>query len=271
MKRKWFAYPYSVWMMIFIVVPMLMVCYYAFTDAGGAFTLENMQKALGPIPMTALGRSLWMALVSTAICLAIGYPAAYALNSASLKRKTLFLLLFMVPMWMNFLLRTYAWTVLLERNGLINVALGAIGLPPQQLLYSDGAVILGMVYNFLPFMVLPIHSVLQKIDPALIEAAEDLGASRRRVFTRVTLPLSVPGIVSGITMVFMPAASTFVISQLMGSNAAQLFGELVEQQFRTLYNYNYGAALSMVLMVCILISMAVMNRFSGDKEAAALW
>ena len=270
MKRKYLAAPYTVWMAVFIVVPLAMVVWYALTGEDGSFTLDNLVKAFGAVPMRALGKSLLLALVSTAICLLIGYPVALALCSRSLKHKSLLLILYMVPMWMNFLLRTYAWAVLLERTGIINVFLQSIGLPPQTLLYSNGAVVLGMVYNFLPFMILPIHSVIQKMDTGLIEAAEDLGASRMQVFSKVQLPLSVPGIISGITMTFMPAASTFVISQLLGSNASQLYGELVEQQFRLVYDYHYGSALSVVLMACMLISMLVMNRFNRGEEAA-LW
>ncbi|MGI6005464.1 MAG: ABC transporter permease [Christensenellales bacterium] len=270
MKRKYLAAPYSVWMVLFIIVPLIMVVWYAFTDGAGAFTSDNIVKAFGRVPMTALLKSLWLALISTAICLFVGYPAAMALTSRSLKRKSLLLILYMVPMWMNFLLRTYAWSVLLERTGIINMFLRSMGLPPQNILYTSGAVVLGMVYNFLPFMILPIHSVISKMDPALIEAAEDLGASKTQVFLKVRLPLSVPGIISGITMTFMPAASTFVISQLLGNNVSQLYGEVIEQQFRLVYDYHYGSALSLVLMVCMLLSMLLMNRFSSAEEAA-LW
>lgn len=270
MKRKFLATPYIVWMTIFIVVPMVMIAYYAFT-LDGAFSFESIVRAFGVLPMTALWRSLWMAFLSTVICLLIGYPAAMCLCSKSLKKKELILLLYMVPMWMNLLLRTYAWSVILERTGIVNTFLVSIGLAPQKLLYTDAAVVLGMVYNFLPFMILPIQSTLSKIDGTLIEAAEDLGANRWCVFSRVTMPLSVPGVISGITMVFMPAASTFAISQLMGNNTQQLFGEMVEQQFRMLYNYNYGSALSMVLLVLILLSMMIMNRFNKSGERTALW
>ena len=269
MKRKFLATPYIIWMIIFIVVPMLMIVWYAFSQ-DGFFSLENIVRAFGELPMTALWRSLYMALIATLICIILGYPAAMCLCSRHVKQKSLILVLYMVPMWMNLLLRTYAWSVILERTGIINTFLISVGLPPQKLLYTDGAVVLGMVYNFLPFMIMPIHSVLSKIDPMLIEAAEDLGANRVRVFTRVTLPLSFPGIVSGITMVFMPAASTFAISQLMGNNTQQLYGEMVEQQFRTLYNYNYGSALSLVLLVLMLLSMAIMRKFDKNGEGAAL-
>jgi spermidine/putrescine transport system permease protein len=270
MRRKWFAYPYGLWMAIFIIVPMVMILAYGFSDGTG-FSLEYIGKAFGEVPMVALWRSLYLAFISTALCLLLGYPAAMALTGKTLKHKSFMLLLYMVPMWMNFLLRTYAWSVILERNGILNTFLQSIGLSPVSILYTDAAVVLGMVYNFLPFMILPIHAVLSKLDYSLVEAAEDLGASKVQVFSRVTLPLSVPGIVSGITMTFMPAASTFVISQMMGGNAAQLYGELVEQQFRFTYNYNYGSALSIVLMVLILISMGIMNRFSGSEEGAMLW
>lgn len=272
MRRRYFAYPYSIWMVIFIVVPMLLVLYYSFTDGSGAFTLENFQKFFQPMYLNILWRSLWLAFISTALCLLIGYPAALALASKDLSRAKAFSVLFIVPMWMNFLLRTYAWVVLLERTGIINSWLTALGLPIQTLLYTDGAIILGMVYNFLPFMILPIYSVLRKMDRSYIEAAEDLGANGLTVFRKITLPMSVPGVISGITMVFMPAASTFVISRLLGGSKTMLIGDLIENQFLLTGDMNFGSALSVALMLFILLSMAIMNAFDKNKKTTGgLW
>jgi spermidine/putrescine transport system permease protein len=203
--------------------------------------------------------------------LALGYPLAMILASKEMSRKNFLILLFVLPMWMNFLLRTYAWMTLLERKGLINTFLSYINLPPLEILYTNEAVVLGMIYNFLPFMVLPIYSVLRKIDPYVIEAAEDLGANSLTVFLKVIFPLSLPGVVSGITMVFMPAVSTFVISRLLGGGQFTLIGNLIEQQFLTVGDWNFGSALSIVMMILILFSMAAMARYEKDYEGGGLW
>lgn len=269
MKKGWITYPYILWAIIFIVVPLALVLFYSFTiktSTGIAFSLTNYEKFLEPIYLKVLARSVILALVSTFICLLAGYPVAMILAGRDLKRKGVLLLLFIIPMWMNFLLRTYAWMSLLEKKGLINTFLDMLGLPTLNILYTDAAVILGMVYNFLPFMVLPIFSVLSKIDRNVIEAAEDLGADKIKVFSRIVFPLSMPGVVSGITMVFMPAVTTFVISKLLGGSQYTLIGNLIEDQFMRVYDWNFGSSVSIVMMVLILISMAVMSKY--DKEDA---
>ena len=275
MKTKGFAAPYVVWMLLFTIAPILLVLCYAFTDASGQFTLQNFQSFLDPIYVGVLFRSIGMALLCTLICLLVGYPAAYFLANRSFDRKGVLILLFIIPMWMNFLLRTYAWLTLLESGGLIatlvNWVLRLFGAKEEvRLLYSYQAVLMGMVYNYLPFMVLPLYTVLSKMDARIVEAAEDLGANRLQVFLRVTLPLSLPGVFSGVTMVFMPAVTTFVISRLLGGAQFKLFGDLIEQQFLFTGDWNFGSAMSLVMMALLLISMGLMNRF-GDKEGGGVF
>jgi spermidine/putrescine transport system permease protein len=274
MKKGWISNPYIVWMLIFIVVPLLLVLYYSVTTAtasGTRFTFENFEKFMQPIYIKVLVRSIALALISTFICLVLGYPVAMILAGRDLKKKSLLVLLFIIPMWMNFLLRTYAWMTLLERKGLINTFLGTLGLPQLNILYTDTAVVLGMVYNFLPFMVLPIFSVMSKIDMSLIEAAEDLGSNSITVFRRVTFPLSLPGVVSGITMVFMPAVTTFVISKLLGGSQYTLIGNLIEDQFMRVYDWNFGSAVSIVMMLLILASMGLMSRYDKEDSGGGLF
>jgi len=270
MKRSFFASPYLVWMTIFIVAPIALIIWYAVTNMEGALTLENFIRFFDPIYADVLWKSIWMAFICTLICLLIGYPAALWLSDRGMDKSGILSVLFIIPMWMNFLLRTYAWMSLLESSGIIaqavNGMLGWFGIDPIRLLYNDGAVMLGMVYNFLPFMILPIHSVVGKIDRRIIEAAEDLGANGWSVFRRVKLPLSVPGIVSGVTMVFMPAITTFVISVLMGGGKSLLFGDLIEQQFLFVGDWNFGSALSVIMMILILVSLGVLNRFEKSDE-----
>ena len=217
-------------------------------------------------------RSIKLALMSTILCLLIGYPAAYIIAKSKARRQSVLLMLVIVPMWMNFLLRTYAWSAILGRNGVLNTILTAIGLPAMNILYTDSAVMLGMVYNFLPFMIIPIYTILTKMDQDLINAAKDLGANSTQVFTKVIFPLSMPGVVSGITMVFMPAVSTFVISKLLGGGQFMLIGNLIEQQFMSVGDWHFGSAISIFMMIVILISMALMNKFSDDsgKEGGGL-
>lgn len=274
MRKNWISYPYIVWMIIFIVVPLLLVIFYGVTvksDEGIRFSLENFQRIMEPVYLKVLFRSIMLALVSTVVCLLLGYPAAMFLSGRDFKRKNTMILLFVIPMWMNFLLRTYAWMTLLERKGLINTLLSHIGLPTLDLLYNDQAVILGMVYNFLPFMVLPIYSVLSKIDGSIIEAAEDLGANAFTVFKRITLPSSLPGVLSGITMVFMPAVTTFVISRLLGGGQYTLVGNLIEQQFLTVGDWNFGSSISIIMMLLILLSMGIMSKYEKENEGGGLW
>lgn len=266
--------PYLVWMSLFVIIPMLLIVYYAFTvttPEGTTWTLENFSRFFEPIYLRVLWRSVALALVCTLICLFIGYPVAMIMAGNAFTRKNVVMLLFIVPMWMNFLLRTYAWLTILERNGFLNVFFSTIGLPQMNILYTNTAVVLGMVYNFLPFMVLPIYSVLSKIDKGVIEAAGDLGANSFQVFMRVIFPLSLPGVVSGITMVFMPALTTFVISRLLGGGQFTLIGNLIEQQFLVVGNWGFGSAISMVMIVVILLSMAVMSFFEDEDKEATLW
>jgi len=268
MKTRWIATPYIVWMIIFTVVPLLLVFFFSVTvqtDDGIVFTLEHFKKLMEPIYLKVLLRSILLAFVSTLVCLVLGYPMAMILASSDLKRKNVLVFLFVAPMWMNFLLRTYAWLTLLEKNGLINSVLSIFGIKPLNLLYNNLAVLLGMVYNFLPFMVLPIYSVLSKVDKSVIEAAQDLGANNFKVFTKVTFPLSLPGVASGITMVFMPAVTTFVVPRLLGGAQFTLIGNLIERQFVLIGDWNFGSAISIVMMILILISMGIMSRYETES------
>ncbi len=268
---KLLSAPYTIWMAIFIVLPMLLVGYFAFTDKAGNFTMENI-LSVGQYSNVFL-RSIWLGAVATAVSLALGYPFAYIIAKMNAKRQNVMVMLVMLPMWMNFLLRTYAWMTLLEDNGLINGALSAIGLPRVHMINTAGAVVLGMVYNYIPYMILPLYSVLTKIDQSVIEAAQDLGAGRRQVFLKVVVPLSMPGIISGVTMVFVPAVSTFIISKMLGGGGNLLIGDLIDMQFLgSAYNPNLGSAVSLVLMVLILICMGIMNQFDdgGANEKGGM-
>jgi len=257
--KRW-GTPYLVWMAVFIIAPMVLVLYYAFTNAEGGFSLKSFAEFADPLYIGVLLRSLWLALICTVICLGLGYPAAYFLASKGFSKANIMLVLFLLPMWMNFVLRTYAWMVILEPNGILHKAMVAIGIAnPPQMLNNTFAVVLGMVYNFLTFMILPIYTSLSKMDHSLVEAAQDLGARPGRVFRRVTLPLSMPGVISGITMVFMPAASTFAISSMLGGSMVSLVGDVIEAQFVTVHNWNFGSAISLVLLVFILLSMRMVN------------
>lgn len=258
---------YIVWSLIFIIAPLILVVYYAFTDAQGNFTLSNIQQLSGYGSIFL--RSIGYGLAATVICLLLSYPFAYILSQSGAKRQSTMILLVMLPMWMNFLLRTYSWMTILEDTGLINTFLGFFGIGPMHMINTGGAVVLGMVYNFIPYMILPLYSVMSRLDKSLVEAAQDLGANRVAVIRKVTLPLSMPGVVSGITMVFVPCVSTFYISQKLGGGTFALIGDIIEMQFQTAYNYNLGAALSLVLMVLILVCMAFMNRFA-DQDSGAM-
>ena len=258
---------YIVWSVIFIIAPLILVVYYAFTDAQGNFTVANIQQ-LGSYGNIFL-RSIGYGLAATVICLLLSYPFAYLLSQSGAKRQSTMILLVMLPMWMNFLLRTYSWMTILEDTGLINTVLGFFGIGPLHMINTGGAVVLGMVYNFIPYMILPLYSVMSKLDKSMVEAAQDLGANRVAVVRKVIFPLSMPGVVSGVTMVFVPCVSTFYISQKLGGGTFSLIGDIIEMQFQTAYNYNLGAALSLVLMVLILICMAFMNRFA-DQDSGAM-
>ncbi len=264
LRAKLISSPYIVWSVLFIVAPLIFVVYYAFTDNTGAFSLLSIQALPKYIP-TFL-RSIWFGIVATIICLIIAYPLAYIISKKTDKVQRTMILLVMLPMWMSFLIRTYSWMAILQDTGIINSFLMKIGLPPVHMINTGGAVILGMVYNFLPYMIMPIYSVMAKMDLSMIEACQDLGGNGLTVVRRCILPLSMPGIVSGITMVFVPSVSTFYISQKLGGGSFDLIGDVIERQFQQSYNYNLGAAISLVLMVLILASMAVMNHFSEEGE-----
>lgn len=260
--------PYIVWAALFIIVPLCMVAYYAFTDNIGAFTIENITGLVKYTDTFLL--SIWLGLVATVVCLIIAYPLAYIMAQKGPEKQSTMTMLIMLPMWMNFLLRTYSWMTILEDTGLINTVITSLGFEPLQLINTRGAVVLGMVYNFLPYMILPIYTVMLKTDHSLIEAAQDLGGNKLDVFRNVTIPLSVPGIVSGFTMVFVPSVSTFYISQKLGGTGTILIGDIIETQFQTANNFNLGASLSFVLMILIFICLAVMNRFSDDDGGVIL-
>lgn len=256
--------PYLVWAVLFIIVPLIMVVYYAFTDRTGAFSLDSISQIPSYIPTILL--SILYGLAATLICLIIGYPFAFIFSKFSKRKQQTVMLLVMLPMWMNFLIRTYSWMTILGDSGIINTILTAIGLEPAKLINTPAAVILGMVYNFLPYMILPIYSVISKMDNSLVEAAQDLGSNKFHVMRRVIFPLSLPGVLSGITMVFVPCVSTFYITQKLGGGQIVLIGDVIETQFQSANNYNLGAALSFVLMILILICLAVMNYFGADDE-----
>ena len=276
-----FAIPYVIWMALFVVAPIIMVVIYAFSASVGGFTLDNFAK-MGTYTVV-FTRSFKLALIATAICVLIGYPVSYKMSKEGPRFQRLAMVLIMLPMWMNFLLRTYSWMAILENNGLLNQLFRKIGLIALynnifgtdisffRMINTQGAVVLGMVYNYLPFMILPIYSVIVKLDHSLIEAARDLGANSVQVFRRVILPLSLPGVLSGITMVFVPSVSTFAISKMLGGGAEMLLGDLIEQQYMGgAYNPYLGAAISLVMMVIVVICMVVMNRFGEGEEQAVM-
>ena len=289
-KLSWFAVPYVVWMALFVVAPIIMVVIYAFSTADGGFTLANFTR-MGTYAVV-FTRSFKLALIATLVCLLIGYPISYIMSKEGRRFQRVGMVLIMLPMWMNFLLRTYSWMSILENNGLLNQFFQNIGLidlyntiamhfaadPAAytpithfQMLNTQGAVVLGMVYNYLPFMILPIYSVIIKLDHSLIEAARDLGANTFQVFRRVILPLSLPGVLSGITMVFVPSVSTFAISKMLGGGTELLLGALIEQQFMgNAYNPQLGAAISLVMMVIVVVCMWGMNRFGEGEEQAVM-
>ena len=274
-KKSFLAYPYVVWSAIFIVIPLILVVLFSFTqeiNGKQVFSIANYRDLMDPIYFKVFLRSIILAGGSTLICLIVGYPVAYLVSKVNVSKRGTLILLFILPMWMNFLLRTYAWVAILGKNGLLNTFLGWFGIPHTSILYTNAAILLGMVYNFLPFMVLPIFNSLSKMDNDLINAARDLGANSLQVFTKVIFPLSLPGVVSGITMVFMPAVTTFAISRLLGGGKFMLIGDLIEQQFTVVGDWNFGSAVSIFMMIIILISMAVMSRFEdeSDKEGGGL-
>lgn len=269
MKLKMLLFPYSIWMILFIIFPLVLVGLFAITGTDGGITFQNIIN-VGKYSGVFL-RSIWLGAIATVICLIMGYPVAYFISKAAPHKQNLVIMLLMIPMWMSFLLRTYAWMTILEDNGILNNILRFIGLGGIRLINTQGAVVLGMVYNFLPYMVLPIYSILEKIDSQLVEAAQDLGASKVEVFSKVIFPLSIPGVISGITMVFVPAVSTFIISKMLGGGSNILIGDLIEMQFLgSSYNPGLGSAISLVLMVLIMICMGIMNQFDKDGDSEGI-
>ena len=266
--RRLLLSPYALWSALFIVVPLAIVVYYTFTDANGAFTLNNMM-ALGDYA-DIFGISVWYSLIATVITLLVAYPFAYCLSRWPEHAQGILVMLVMLPMWMNMLIRTYSWMNILENNGIINHFLGMLGIDPVKMIGTPGAVIFGMIYNYFPYMVIPIYNAISKIDPSLLEAAEDLGSNGWSKVRRVIMPMSMPGVISGITMVFVPSVSTFYISQKLGGGKIMLIGDVIERQIQQAYNYNLGAAISFVLMILILVSLAIMNRFTDDEDGGMI-
>ncbi len=261
--------PYIVWAAAFIVIPLIMVVWYGLTDEHGAFTLANVAAIADPAHSKALLMALILSLIATIVCILLAYPLCLFLVQSQQNSTSFLTMLLIVPMWMNFLLRTYAWQSLLEKTGIINTALRAIGLQPLRMINTNGAIVLGMVYNFLPFMILPVYNALEKIDQNVVNAAQDLGAGRRETFTKVIFPLSLPGVVSGITMVFIPALTTFVVSSLLGGGKILLIGNVIEQEFMLAYDWNLGSGLSLVLLVFIIINVVVSALIERDEEERA--
>ena len=280
-KQAPLAIPYVIWMALFVVAPIIMVVIYAFSSADGGFTLANF-SSIGDYAVV-FGRSFKLAFIATLVCLLIGYPVSYVMSREGAQFQRVAMVLIMLPMWMNFLLRTYSWISILENNGLLNQFFRSVGIIDLynsvmdteieyfRMIGTSGAVVLGMVYNYLPFMILPIYSVIIKLDKSLIEAARDLGANSYNVFRRVILPLSLPGVLSGITMVFVPSVSTFAISKMLGGGTQMMLGDLIEQQFLGgAYNPQLGAAISLVMMIIVVVCMVVMNRFGEGEEQAVM-
>ena len=273
LKRQLLAGPYLIWIVGFIVLPILMIVYYAFTDANGSFTLDNIAAITSQSNLAALGLSLKLGLICTVVCLVLAYPLAMILSSMQIKNQSFVVFIFMLPMWMNFMLRILAWKQLLSKNGVFNSILGALGLPGISILNTETAVVLGMVYDFLPFMLLPIYNSMSRIRKDYIEAARDLGANNIIIFFKIIVPLTVSGIISGIVMVFVPSLTSFAISQILGGGKVLLIGNIIEQDFVHSSQWNAGSGLSLVLMVFVLISMALVNRFDKDNEGGgtAIW
>ena len=270
LKKKLLGTPYFLWSLIFILIPLGMVFYYGLTDRSGAFTLNNIISITTAEHAKALWLALLLSLIATVLCLLLAYPLAMILCNMGVNQHSFIVLIFILPMWMNFLLRTMAWQTLLEKTGVINSILNFLHLPALRIINTPYAIVLGMVYNFLPFMVLPIYNALSKIDRSIIQAAKDLGANNIQVFFKITLPLSVPGIISGITMVFIPALTTFVISKLLGGSKVLLIGNVIEEEFTQASNWHLGSGLSIVLMLFIIVNMVLSAIFDKDGEGSFL-
>lgn len=270
MRKKLMAGPYLLWMLVFTIVPLLFVFYYGFTSSDGAFTFSNITAIFEKIHIQALGLSLLLAVITTAVCLLLAYPLALILSKSAAKNRSFVIFIFILPMWINFLLRIIAIRMLLSDNGILNSVLSALNLPNFSIMYTPAAIVIGMVYDYFPFMVLPIYNALIKIDRNLLEAAGDLGATPGRTFIKIIFPLSVPGVISGITMVFVPSISEFVIADILGGGKVLLIGNIIEQEFNQGNNWHLGSGISIVLMIFIFVSMMI-GEMKGSGEEASLW
>ncbi|EOS26327.1 hypothetical protein C806_01062 [Lachnospiraceae bacterium 3-1] len=270
LKRQLLAGPYLLWMAGFILLPVIMILYYAFTTTSGHFTLLNISSIFASIHLKSLFLSLKLALICTGVCLLLSYPLAMILNKMKEKSQGFIVFIFILPMWMNFMLRILAWKLLLSNNGVINTLLEALGLPALDILNTPSAVVFCMVYDFLPFMILPIYNAMARIEDDILEAASDLGAGAVTVFFKIIVPLTMPGVISGITMVFVPALTSFAISDLLGGGKVLLIGNVIEQAFMQEYNWNLGSGLSLVLMIFVIASMALMSA-KGEEGGAGVW
>lgn len=280
MYKKSLSYPHLIWMTLFVVVPIILVLVYSFTvvslDGVASFSLDNYKNFFNMTYMKIFLDSMWIALLSSLYCIVLGYPVAMILSSRDRlraqqgKKSSGLLMIFVMPMWMNMMLRTYSWLTILEKNGLLNQLLRFLNMSEINILYTEGAVVLGMVYDFLPFMILPIYSVLVKIDESIIEASQDLGANSVKVFFKIIVPLSIPGIISGFTMVFLPAVTTFYISNIFGGSKVMLIGNVIEERFLVAGDWNFGSAISIVMMVLVFLSMKIMNLFNKSGETPGM-
>lgn len=278
MKKSWLSYPYILWSVLFTIVPLFIIIAFSFSSTseigkiGGGFTLENYKNFLDPVYIDVFFSSIKLSIESTLICFILGYPVAYIISRKKMRMRAFLIMFIILPQWTNFLLRTYAWMSILRDKGLINSLLISLNLidEPIKFLYNEGAVLMGMVYNFIPYMILPIYTTLVKIDKKYIEAARDLGADSMTVFRKIVFPLSLPGVISGVVMVFMPAMSTFVISDLLGGGHYMLMGNLIQNQFLAARSWQFGSAVSTILIVIIMISMLFLNK-AGDKGGGNIW
>ena len=270
LRTSFLATPYAVWILICTILPLFYILGYAITTSEGSFTLSNLTAIADPVHLSSLWLSIKVAFVTTIICLILAYPVALILHNLKISNKGFVVFLFILPMWMNFMLRILAWQIILSNNGILNSILSAIGLPTVHILYTKAAVTLGMVYDFLPYMILPIYNALSKINDSVIEAAADLGANWWTTFTKITIPLSRDGILSGIIMVFVPALSSFVVSNLLGGGKVLLIGNVIEQEFTLARNWNLGSGLSIILMIFVLVSMSIMNRLDDSENGGML-
>lgn len=270
LRTSFLAMPYAIWVLICTILPLFYILGYAINTSDGSFTLSNLIAITDPVHLKSLGLSIQIALITTIICLILAYPVALILHNLKISNKGFIVFLFILPMWMNFMLRILAWQNILSNNGILNSILSALGLPTIHILYTKSAVILGMVYDFLPYMILPIYNSLSKINDEVIEAASDLGSSWLNTFIKITLPLSKDGIISGIIMVFVPALSSFVVSNLLGGGKVLLIGNVIEQEFTLARNWNLGSGLSIILMLFVLASMSVMNKVDDSENGGML-